>query len=116
MLNALGVFGLLSAAALPFFIQLNTVMFVSEKKLSINKDIRAFTSEMADHARDANSFFIYSSFGATDRDAATDRLRDGEPGDFLVLLYLDAPESWDGPRPISRILGQASISSRRTSG
>lgn len=105
VLTALGIFGLVMAAALPFFLQLSTVMFVSESKLSINRDIRAFTSEMADHARDANSFFIYSSFLADDRDTAADRVRDGEPGDLLVLLYLDAPAAWNAPRPINRMVG-----------
>lgn len=63
--------------------------FITAEKLDINADVRQFTLEMAENARAANHFLIYRSFNPGDRNEFDDRLRDGESGDLLVLVYLE---------------------------
>lgn len=107
ILITMGVLGFLFAGLMPFFIQSSTSFFITEQKLKVNNDIRKFTSEMADHAREANHYIIYPSFAATDRDGEADRRRDGQSGDLMVLVFYDTPTG-TAPlitRPIRRIVG-----------
>jgi hypothetical protein len=61
----------------------------------VNRDIRAFTSEMTDNATYANFFQIYPDFAKrTVTDSATEvttdaSVNDGLSGDFLLLVYRD---------------------------
>lgn len=107
VLIAMGVIGFLVAGLLPFFIQTSTSLFVTEQKLKVNNDIRKFTSEMEDHAREANHYLIYATFATADRDGEADRKRDGESGDFMVLVFDDNPIGVSPliSRPIRRVVG-----------
>ena len=113
ILVTMTVLGFLFAGLMPFFLQSTTSFFITEQKLRVNNDIRKFTSEMADHAREANHFIVYPSFAATDRDAETDRQRDGESGDLMVLIFYDNPTGTPPliTRPIRRIVGYYRASS-----
>lgn len=107
VLITMGILGFLFAGLLPFFIQSSTSFFVTEQKLRVNNDIRKFTSEMADHAREANHYIVYPSFATADRDGEEDRRRDGQSGDLMVLVFYDTPVG-TAPlisRPIRRIVG-----------
>ena len=113
ILIGMGILGLLTVGLLPFFIQSSTSFFVTEQKLKVNNDIRKFTSEMADHAREANHYIIYPTYAAVDRDDEADRKRDGESGDFMVLVFYDNPVG-TAPlisRPIRRVVGYYRASS-----
>jgi len=113
ILITMAVVGFLFAGLLPFFLQSSTAFFVTEQKLKVNNDIRKFTSEMADHAREANHYIVYPSFAAADRNAEDDRQRDGESGDLMVLIFDDTPVG-TAPlisRPIRRVVGYYRASS-----
>lgn len=104
---SLTLLGFIISGILPFFLQTSTSFFVTEEKLKANNDVRKFTSQMVDRAREANHYVLYRSFSATDRDGADDRQRDGESGDFMVLIYHGTPAG-TAPlitRPIRRVVG-----------
>ncbi|MFH1497012.1 MAG: prepilin-type N-terminal cleavage/methylation domain-containing protein [Verrucomicrobiota bacterium] len=98
--------GLVLAGALPFLITNLKILFVGEQKLLINSDIRTYTSDLVENARESNYFVLYQSFHAwtradgrtVTRDAsgngtvnANDRRQSGEQGDFLVFVYYNDP-------------------------
>ena len=96
MLIAMAVFGLVMAGVLSFFLQGLDMFHFDVGKLRVNRDIRAFTSELSDNATYSNYFRIYRSF--TDRAVAQ---LDGRSGDFLVLAYVDP----DDTERIERLVG-----------
>lgn len=89
------VFGIVIAGTMSFFIYSMNFASYGMGKLTVNRDMRAFTSEMSQNATYANSFNIYTSF--TDRT----KLADGLSGDFLLLVYRDPNNNAN----ISRIIG-----------
>lgn len=121
------VAGIVVAGTLSFFIQALNVYHYDAGKVLVNRDIRAFTSEITDSATYANYFLIYPSFTErtttttiTDPDTSQSQtvttdlaVNDGQSGDMLVLVYRDpdddtknqrivgyfrAPDSSDGGR------------------
>ncbi len=84
LIVSMTVFGLCMLGVMGFFLQSLDIFHFDTGKLQVNRDIRAFTSEMTDNATFANYFEIYTSF--TDRDVPKN---DGYSGDFLVLVYKD---------------------------
>lgn len=98
--------GLVLAGVLPFLITNLKILFVGEQKLLINADVRDYTNDLVENARESNYFVLYQSFhswtrsdGRTvTRDAngngainANDRRQSGEQGDFLVFVYYEDP-------------------------
>lgn len=83
------------------------VAFVSDERNQINRDIRMVTSELALYARASNYFKLYKSFASEDRDSGTDKILQGNSGDFLVLIYQGAAdlEVLTAVRPTKRIVG-----------
>lgn len=79
--------------------------FVSSEKLEINRDIRMFTQHMSEYARASNHFFIYKSFNTSDRNEPSDRVRDGNTGDFLLLVYQRPHPTLKDPEHIVRLVG-----------
>lgn len=109
VITTLGVSMLVVIAALTFFIQgLNIFSFDVGKNL-VNRDIRTFTSELADNATYANYFQVYPSF--TTRTSTTTvsgvsvttpaNVEDKQTGDMLVLVFKD-PSNVD---LVNRIVG-----------
>lgn len=88
-----------------FTIDTTRVLFVSTEKLEINRDVRSFTAQMSAYARAANHFLIYESFDENDRDEVDDRARDGETGDFLLLIYQQPWPAIEDPEHITRLVG-----------
>lgn len=97
VLTTLGVSGFVLMAALAFlFMGLNIFSFDVGKNL-VNRDIRTFTSELADNATYANYFQIYPNF--TTRTTTTTvsgapvtlpaNVEDKQTGDMLVLVFKD---------------------------
>lgn len=102
----MGVFTLVMAGVIPFFLTNIKYQFVGEQKLLINNDVREVTNELVENAREANSFVLYQSFydqtnylnTAIRRDATgdsvvnyNDRRANGAAGDFLLLIYYRDP-------------------------
>lgn len=91
------------AGVTTFVITSGRMVYVTEEKSRINRDIRDLTNEMTDVARDANLFLIYPEF-------SSDKSRPqytGETGDMLVLVFQEEgyPESPGVVRRITRVVG-----------
>jgi prepilin-type N-terminal cleavage/methylation domain-containing protein len=100
------IIGFVVAGVMPFFLQSSKYLYTGEQKLLINADIRDFTNEMVENAREANYFVLYEAVytrtrldGVTvRRDAnnngtvnAIDRRTSGQAGEFLVFVYYEDP-------------------------
>ena len=89
--------GMVLIAALAFFIHGLNIFSLDVGKNLVNRDIRTFTSELADNATYANYFQIFPGF--TTRSATTTSsgvsvttsaaVEDKQTGDMLVLIYKD---------------------------
>ena len=107
---AFTILGLTMAGVVTFTYQaLNTYSYDSGRLL-VNHDMRKFTGDMATDAVYSNYFRIYPNFthrtdtvaGVT-TDAA---VRDGQSGDFLVLVFTDpATETANGQITVNRLVG-----------
>ncbi len=100
--------GMVTAMALGFFVESIRATFTSEQKNLINRDIRQLTAQLSEAARQANFTLLYESFEKSDRDTVSDRLLDGNSGDFLVFGFQDEPDlstSVNAPQPITRLIG-----------
>ncbi len=103
---ATGILGFAMIGTLGFFIQALNMYHYDGGKLLVNRDIRAFTSEMTDNATYANYFLIFPSYTNLSRTvnvqvdpedstqgyttAIVDTsVNDGLSGDCLVLVYQD---------------------------
>lgn len=92
----IGVFGA--------FTQAQVALFVSTQKANINRDMRTFTGELTEIARNANHFYIYDGISTTDRNEAGDRKVQGETGDLLVLIFQEPYPALDDPIYITRLV------------
>lgn len=109
VLVTLGISGVVLLAALTFLIQgLNIFSFDVGKNL-VNRDIRTFTSELADNATYANYFQVYPSFSTRTVSTTVNgssvttpaNVEDKQTGDMLVLVFKD-PAKVD---LVNRIIG-----------
>lgn len=100
------IMGFVVMGVVPFFLQNSRYLFTGEQKLLINADVRNFTNEMVENAREANYFCLYQAYysrtradGVTvRRDAdnngsvnALDRMAAGQGGEFLLFVYYEDP-------------------------
>jgi len=100
------IIGLILIGVLPFFLANSKSLFVSEQKLLVNGDLRAFTNGLIQDVESASGFMLYQSFysrtlsdgTAVNRDIngdgvidVADRMQSGQSGDFLVLVYYQDP-------------------------
>ncbi|MDQ8203681.1 prepilin-type N-terminal cleavage/methylation domain-containing protein [Pelagicoccus sp. SDUM812003] len=92
---ALGIFSLIMAGTTAFLINTSNFAAYTEGKLLVNRDIRAFTSELSDFATYSNYFVIYKSF--SDRTVVDE----GGSGDFMVLAFVDD----DDPSLYTQLIG-----------
>lgn len=102
---SLTILSLVSIGLYAFMVDTTRILFVSTEKLDINHDVRLFTAHMSDYARASNHFFIYPTFRPDDRNALSDRLRDGESGDFLLLIYQEPWPDIEDPEHVTRLIG-----------
>ena len=100
-----GISMLVVGGLLLFFIRSLTVYHYDSGKLLVNRDMRQFTSEMADNATYANYFIVYPSFTARTNTVGSitsdQKVYSGQSGDMLVLVFLDIADS----SKISRVVG-----------
>lgn len=87
--------GLVSVGLFFFVRDTARTMFVSTEKLEMVADIRQITSTLADRAREANEFYVYTRYspGAL---LPEDRQGEGGKGDCLVLLYTEFRDATTG--------------------
>lgn len=101
----LGICMLVVGGLLATFIQSLYVYHYDSAKLLVNRDMRAFTSEITDNATYANYFLIYPSFterSVTSGSVTTDKkMYAGQSGNMMVLVYLDPADS----SKINRLVG-----------
>lgn len=118
---AMSILALVMTGIMTFLVDSVRTTFITEQKLNINGDIRDVTNKLADEAREANYFTLYTSFypqyevepmgdfrePATGYAAADYRQRRGNSGDFLLLVYTGIDPNPDDlePAPIEKIIG-----------
>ncbi len=105
LLIALTISGFVFMGLFQFTFSTSRVLFDSTAKIDINRDVRMFTQHMTNYARAANQFYVYSSFKSEDRNGADDRKRDGESGDFLLLIYQEPWPNTDDAECVTRLVG-----------
>lgn len=101
----LGLAGIFLVGMTQLMLDTARTSFITSEKFDITADVRQFTLEMAENARAANHFFVYRSFGATDRNDPDKRLRDGEAGDFLLLIFQQPWPNLNSPEHTTRLVG-----------
>jgi len=107
---AVTILGLAMAGVVTFTYQaLNTYAYDSGRLL-VNHDMRKFTGDMATDAVFSNYFRIYPNFGTrstTVSGVTTDAaVRDGQSGDFLVLVFTDpTSELNSGTITVNELIG-----------
>lgn len=105
VLFVMAILGFIFTGVLGVTLQSQKGLFVSMEKTKINKDMRQFTGEMAQMARNANHFIIYSDFSSDSRDEITDRVTQGGTGDLLVLVFQKPHPTPSDTTKITRIIG-----------
>ncbi len=101
ILITMGISTLVVGTALVFFIYQLNIFAYDVSKNRVNRDIRAFTSELTDNATYANGFQIFTNFstrsvttsvttnGVTTTTTTSAERRDKQSGDMLVLFFRD---------------------------
>jgi len=119
MMVALVVLGLTMASVVAFTYQGLNVYAYDSGRLLVNNDMRKFTGDMVTDAVYSNYFRIYPDFNTrstTTAGVTTDAyVRDGQTGDFLVLVFADTDSS-TGLTTISRLIGYYRDATSTTSG
>lgn len=110
MMVALVVLGLTMAGVVAFTYQGLNVFAYDSGRLLLNHDMRKFTGDMVTDAVYSNYFRIYPNFttrSTTTSGVTTDAyVRDGQTGDFLVLVFAEVnPSSASAPTLISELIG-----------
>lgn len=108
----MGVAAVLAVGTYSLTTQTGLIMYESEEKININRDIRAVTNQMSTLAREANHAILYTSYDKARRalahaDNEEVERQDGEAGDFLALFWStpEFPADPQSSRIISRIVG-----------
>lgn len=118
ILFAMAIFMLVVAGVMPMYVQSSKTIMTADSKLDVNGNVRKVTDEMIQNARQADAFVLYDSYKGAWIDGdfvdfrnsayvGMGRLRDGETGRFLVLLYYDDdPYPNDSkPPPLKQMVG-----------
>lgn len=100
------------------YLQSSKTIMESDSKFEVTEELRGITDEIIAQAREADAFILYDNFRGAwiDGDfvnfrnaiyAGKGRLRDGEAGKFLLLLYYgEDPYPDDAtPAPIDHMVG-----------
>lgn len=115
MLIAMSISLVVATAVFAIFLQALKIYKYEEKKLTINRQIRDFTTELTENATFANYALIYPDFltrknivtvknpvtGQTTTTGISLQVEDGQSGDMMVLAYVDP----DDDTKIQKIIG-----------
>jgi type II secretory pathway component PulJ len=99
------IMGFVSIGLYQFAVDTSRALFTSTEKNEIADDIRQFTGEMEGVAKSANFAYVYTSFQANDRNDITDRRRDGQSGDCVIFVFVEANSNPLNPDLITKIVG-----------
>ena len=107
LLISMTVVGLLSGMLAGFYINTTKYTYLSEQKMTINKDMRTITQWMSDDARMANFFVLYASYAVSSRTTASQELLQANSGDFLVFVFYGTPPAGTpvNVRPVIEVVG-----------
>lgn len=118
MIFAMSIFLLVIAGVLPMYVQSSKSILTADSKLDVNTDIRGVTNDLISNAREADAFILYDNYKGAWIDGdfvnfrnsiyeGQGRLRDGETGKLLILIYYeDDPYPNDAnPPPIGKLIG-----------
>jgi hypothetical protein len=104
---SLGIIALTMTGVVAFTYQALNVYAYDSGRLLVNNDIRKFTGAMITDSVYSNYFRIYPDFATRSTTASgvtTDAyVRDGQTGDFLVLVFADTNTS--GVTTVNRLIG-----------
>lgn len=118
ILFAMSILLIVVAGVLPMYVQSSKVLMTADSKLDVNDEIRDITDEIINEAREADAFILYDNYQGAWIDGdfvnfrnsnyhGMGRLRDGESGRFLLLLFYGVdpyPDDSD-PAPIDEMIG-----------
>ncbi len=96
---AVTLMGLITTGVLSFIFQAMRIYVYDGGRLMVNKDMRTFTSSLANDAVASNYFRIYPDF-----QTRTAFMTDGTSGDFLILAYTNTTAS-TGSFYITQLVG-----------
>lgn len=115
---AMSIFLLVVAGVMPMYVQSSKSILTADSKLDVNRNVRKVTDRLIEHAREADAFVLYDSYKGAWIDGdfvnfrnttyvGQGRLRDGQTGRFLALLYYDVDPYPDDstPAPLKKIVG-----------
>ena len=118
VLVALTVFMLVVAGVMPMYVQSTKQVYTTDSKLDITQEIININNHIIGEAREADAYILYDNFRGAWIDGdfvdfrqstyqGKGRLRDGESGKFLLLLYYGIdPAPYDKtPAPIDHMVG-----------
>jgi len=88
MMVVVGIMGLIFSGVLSFTFQAMKIYFYDGGRLMVNKDMRTFTTALANDAVASNYFRIYPNF-----QTRTAFVTDGTSGDFLILAFTNTDNS-----------------------
>jgi hypothetical protein len=104
-LIATSVLSLVVTAVASLFLNLMRTYKYNTFRLSINRDVRAFTNELTDTATYANYFAILSDFSTrttgTSGNEVLASMADGESGDCVLLVFKDSSDD----TKVARLIG-----------
>ena len=110
LMIAVTILGLAMAGVVTFTYQALNTYYYDSGRLLVNHDMRKFTGDMATDAVFSNYFRIYPNFATrttTVSGVTTDAaVRDGQSGDFLVLVFTNPRSELDsGKATVSELIG-----------
>ena len=118
ILVALAIFMMVVAGVLPMYFQSLKQVYTDNSKLDITQEILSMNNRIIKEARQADAYVLYDNFRGAWIDGdfvdfrqstyqGKGRLRDGESGKFLLLLYYGVdPTPYDHvPAPIDHLVG-----------
>ena len=88
-----------------FIVDSARVMFTSTEKNDIVSNIRQFTGEMESVAKSSNVAYVYKTFNSGDRATSANRLHDGQSGNFVMFISVQANTNPLNPDQITKIVG-----------
>ena len=86
ILVALTIVGFVMAGTMAFYISTLKSNYASEQQLIANGEIRNFTEQLLNDARDANTMVLFDSFSNTDA-----ALGSGQSGDYIIFITFSDP-------------------------
>jgi prepilin-type N-terminal cleavage/methylation domain-containing protein len=115
---AMSILLIVVAGVLPMYVQSSKNILTVDSKIDVNSEIRDITTNIISEAREADAYVLYDNYKGAWIDGdfvdfrnapyhGMGRLRDGESGKMLVLLFYGIDPTPDDrtPAPLEKIIG-----------